>query len=240
MIDRLAEKDTSDKKFFEEGVQILNHLGLFETNESAQNIVWQGPDYFNLLGISTEDISLLQKSGEPINEYFNQIYSNFSNEIFNREMLYYKQLLGSEVSEAEFGQIIQSSTKAEEHYTKSNISLEELQPSKPYGYALLKGKKRKFFIQKLATVIGRTGVIKNFVSWQVDIDLRNNPKISKQHALILYNFEEERFEIKCLSSKHSIRVNGSKYTLKDEPVALEHQSLISIGTEQFYFILPKV
>lgn len=33
--------------------------------------------------------------------------------------------------------------------------------------------------------------------WQVDLDLSDNEKVSKQHAAILYNFQMEKFEIVC-------------------------------------------
>ena len=84
--------------------------------------------------------------------------------------------------------------------------------------------------------------------WHTDLDIGNNKKISRyffssifksQHAVITYNFELEKFEIKCLSKKYYIKVDNSLYSYKDKPVALKNKSLISIGNETFYFFLSK-
>jgi len=73
--------------------------------------------------------------------------------------------------------------------------------------------------------------------WHVDIDLGQNKKISKQHALIVYNFQTCSFEIKNLSKKSLIKVNGEclKY---NEEILLSSKSVIVIANQEFYFMLP--
>ena len=83
------------------------------------------------------------------------------------------------------------------------------------GFAMFKGRNWRFFMQKLYCIIGRSPV--NYkkkgkqlgmkVVWHVDVDLGHLRKVSRQHALIIYNFEEETFEVKCLSRKYPVYVN---------------------------------
>lgn len=73
----------------------------------------------------------------------------------------------------------------------------------------------------------------------MDIDLKNNLKVSRQHALIAFNFQMQKFQIKCLSSKYPLKVNNIHYYAKDPPVVLEDLTNILIGNMVFYFLLPK-
>lgn len=67
------------------------------------------------------------------------------------------------------------------------------------GFAMFKGRNWRFFMQKLYCIIGRSPV--NYkkkgkqlgmkVVWHVDVDLGHLRKVSRQHALIIYNFEDE-------------------------------------------------
>ena len=74
----------------------------------------------------------------------------------------------------------------------------------------------------------------------MDLEIGSNKKISRQHAAILYNFEQERFEIKCLSKKYFIKVNGRILTHRSIPAHLYNKSLITVGSENFLFFLPKL
>ena len=74
-------------------------------------------------------------------------------------------------------------------------------------------------------------------TWEVDVELNPTNKVSKQHALIVYNFEENYFEIKNLSKKFPIRVNGELMNYNEE-MPLRNKSLIVIGNHEFYFFLP--
>ena len=73
----------------------------------------------------------------------------------------------------------------------------------------------------------------------MDLDFKHNLKVSRQHALILYNFKAQKFEIKCLSEKYPIKVNNIQYNINDVPVQLDDMTNIVIGKESFYFLLPK-
>ena len=46
------------------------------------------------------------------------------------------------------------------------------------------------------------------------------------------------FEIKCLSQKYPVLVNGEAYYFKDDPVPLPSKSIVSISSESFFFLLP--
>lgn len=69
----------------------------------------------------------------------------------------------------------------------------------------------------------------------VDVDFLTQRKISRQHAVVLYNFTEQQFEIKCLSRKYPILVNKVTYTYSDRPARLHNKTQICIGSECFYF-----
>jgi hypothetical protein len=130
------------------------------------------------------------------------------------------------------------------------------------GFALLRGTNWCYYIKKLYCIIGRAPIkygpainnlkldknnsIENIniptynygdTTWQVDVDLGQNRKISKQHALIAYNFQTCSFEIQNLSKKHPIKVNGEAIKYGEE-MPISSKSLISIGNQEFYFLLP--
>ena len=112
---------------------------------------------------------------------------------------------------------------------------------KEYGFAMLKGRSWSYIMKKPHIIIGRSCCSEeSWFTWQVDLDLAPIEKVSKQHAVILYNFQMEKFEIICLSRKKMIKVNG--WTLKkgDKPFILDGNSMLNIGGENIHFILPKV
>jgi hypothetical protein len=119
------------------------------------------------------------------------------------------------------------------------------------GFAFLRGNNWCYYIKKLYCIIGRApikyGVALNKdnhlttnygdTTWQVDVDLGQQRKISKQHALIAYNFQTCSFEIKNLSKKYPIKVNGELIKYNEE-MLLSSKSSIVIGNQEFYFLLP--
>lgn len=139
--------------------------------------------------------------------------------------------------------------------TKFNSENDEI------GFALLKGTNWCYYIKKLYCIIGRApikyGVPLNSLSsnknsnnkvapptenlgkttWHIDVDLGQNRKISKQHALVAYNFQTCSWEIQNLSKKYTLKVNGEdiKY---GEDMPLTSKTLINIGNQEFYFLLP--
>jgi hypothetical protein len=76
------------------------------------------------------------------------------------------------------------------------------------------------------------------VVWHVDVDFGHLRKVSRQHALIIYNFEKQAFEIKCLSRKYPVMVNRQPLNFGDEPLELKSGSIVAISGESFFFMLP--
>lgn len=80
------------------------------------------------------------------------------------------------------------------------------------GYALLRGRFWSFTLCKLFCIIGRAPTHYHQpnanlpVIWHVDLDLGHLKKVSRQHALIIYNFEDAFWEIKCISRKYPVFV----------------------------------
>ena len=108
------------------------------------------------------------------------------------------------------------------------------------GFAMLRCANWGYYIKKLYCIIGYKPVKHDNISnkchttWEVDVDLGHIKNVSKQHALIVYNFELKTFEIKNLSKKFPIRVNGIKMNYNEE-MELQHKSLINIGNQEFFF-----
>lgn len=55
-------------------------------------VTWQGPDILNLLGISELNLGLIKDSKQLLMEMYKFVKA-YKNEIMNRELIYYKQLL---------------------------------------------------------------------------------------------------------------------------------------------------
>ena len=70
------------------------------------------------------------------------------------------------------------------------------------GFAMLRCANWGYYIKKLYCIIGYKPVKHDNISnkchttWEVDVDLGHIKNVSKQHALIVYNFELKSFEIK--------------------------------------------
>ena len=111
------------------------------------------------------------------------------------------------------------------------------------GFALLRGANWVYCIKKLHCIIGRRPMKYNrqsnpvHTNWEIDVDLGPVKKVSKQHALILYNFQIGSFEIKNISKKFTIKVNGELMNYNEE-MPLLNKSVIVIGNQEFYFLLP--
>ena len=74
----------------------------------------------------------------------------------------------------------------------------------------------------------------------MDVDLGHLRKVSRQHALIIYNFERETFEVKCLSRKYPVYLNRVALTFADEAKPLTSGDIVAISSESFFFMLPAV
>ena len=109
---------------------------------------------------------------------------------------------------------------------------------------MLKGRNWNFFMQKMYCIIGRSPVnykkrnIDLKVVWHVDVDLGHLKKVSRQHALIVFNFDIEQFEIKCLSKKYPISIDKKQLHFTDPAMPIRSGQIISISSESFFFLLP--
>jgi len=74
--------------------------------------------------------------------------------------------------------------------------------------------------------------------WEVDVDIQGNDKVSKQHVLVVYNFDKSSFEAICLSTKNPIRVNSKVLSSSDKPCVLYDDSRIEVAGQIFHFLLP--
>ena len=70
------------------------------------------------------------------------------------------------------------------------------------------------------------------------MDLGRVRRVSRQHCLIIFNFEKQAFEAKCLSRKYPIYVNRVAYSFEQGAVTLQSGALIGVGPEAFFFLLP--
>lgn len=104
------------------------------------------------------------------------------------------------------------------------------------GFAVLRGKNWTYVLRNTHILIGRapTGDTK----WLVDLDLGSSRHISRQHALLIYNFEEQHFELRLLSKKAKAKVDGKVYHRQDRAAVLKHHSVVSIHNVSFVFVLP--
>ncbi|GES94562.1 fork head domain-domain-containing protein [Rhizophagus clarus] len=85
-----------------------------------------------------------------------------------------------------------------------------------------------------ALILGR----KTSGSDQVDIHLGSTKAISRQHARLYYNFQEQRFEL-MIFGKNGAYINES-FCEKGVTVPLENRTKIQIGEVVFLFLLPKM
>ena len=107
----------------------------------------------------------------------------------------------------------------------------------PLSFALLKSKNWEFPIKSLSIIIGRAGG-QGLQNWKVDLELPYK-SISRQHAVILYNFEASRWEIRCLSRKNLIKVDGERFAFRDKDIFLKDKTMIEVGVETFMFCLSR-
>lgn len=126
-------------------MKTLSSLSLIEFSENNPNIVWKGPDFFNLLGFCKEDIDSVKENPGRLLNSFHHYLENFSDEIFNREISFYKYILRKHIEPAEFDLLF------------AGVPREGKGDSGPeFGYAMLKGKTLTHYIRKPRVIIGRS------------------------------------------------------------------------------------
>ena len=194
--------------------------------DSQDKICWIGPQNINILTLSrpfAKDINQLKNDFKSLREQF---YFEF----IEREKMMIFGIFGSveTFSMDGFNMLIESWKLVGQPKDASSSSLE-------YGLAKLVGRKRYFLIKQKTSILGRPATSDSKISWQVDLPISDNDKISKQHLIINWNFQKRCFEIKCLSKKYPICLNGDYLNEKDPARAISEGDLIGVGGEAFYF-----
>ncbi|KAI9027293.1 fork head domain-containing protein [Phycomyces nitens] len=100
------------------------------------------------------------------------------------------------------------------------------------AYAKLEGDDLCHYIRTLKVTLGRKASQPD----KVDISLGNTKSVSRQHALINYNFETKMFEMTVLG-KNGAFVND-QFIEKNSTISLENRAKIQIGEVCFLFVLP--
>ncbi|CAG8654905.1 hypothetical protein RhiirA5_353896 [Rhizophagus irregularis] len=102
------------------------------------------------------------------------------------------------------------------------------------AYAKLEGDNFCYYIKTLQVILGR----KTSGSDQVDIHLGSTKAISRQHARLYYNFQEQHFEL-MIFGKNGAYIN-EVFCEKGVTVPLENRTKIQIGEVVFSFLLPRM
>ena len=219
---------------------ILNFLGFINIIKKENNLENENEIQYKIdrkiFNFITKDLN---------DDELNEINNKFNENILNKEKELNLHL--NETTEKK-EQIIQIEPKEKKISLEENlpkISLEKFNnDNNDVGFALLKGNNWVYYIKKLHCIIGRSPMKFKRASnpihtkWAVDLDLGPKAKkVSKQHALIAYNFLINSFEIKNISKKFNIKVNGEIMNYNEEMI-LTNKSVIYIGNEDFYFLLP--
>jgi len=235
----LKDSSSTSKNIVNDMINLLIALNLVEKNDSNDNLTWSGPDCINSAGVNNDnlnDIDNLYELLKPKNVNYDA-----------KELAYFKNILKDEITNNRVNikpEDFIKESKVEEYKKDPNSSL-NLYPFSSFeqgGYALLKGKTWQYLMTKPSAIIGRAATKDSSkkYKWEVDVDLSNSPSISRQHAVILYNYEDECFEIKCLSKKNPVKVGEYSYDFKDKACPLESKTLITLGGECFFFYLPNI
>jgi hypothetical protein len=108
------------------------------------------------------------------------------------------------------------------------------------SYAVLRASNWEKYIKKTVFFIGRSEKKPNKKdeknrNYQVDLELAHR-SVSRQHALILFNNEAGKWEIRCLSRKNMIKVDDERIALGDENIWIKNRTEITIGPEKMVFL----
>ena len=232
----VESKDNQSKLTLIETQKILEAIHLVDTSESPANAMWIGPDCINLTGVTHAIIKSTKNIEDVIVDHYRTFKQNFPYEIAQRESSFFLaiyHLLCTESKTAVDRQAIRG----------DNSMFKEFPPAEAFdklGFAALKNKNVNFVIDQPIVIIGSSKRVDHKASdftWEVDLDLFPDPYVSKQHALLAYNFQSEKFEIRCLSSTNPIKVKDKILTAKDDPKVLDENCFIRIGKQTLWFTI---
>lgn len=220
---------------FIEMQKILEAISMVDMSENTANALWIGPDCINITGVTRSIMKTTKNIEDVVVDQYRAFKQSFPYELSQRESSFFLSLYHTLVQDANKQGIDKS------WFTPTSKTYQE----NPYvdvfekvGFAALKNKNVSYVIDKPVVIIGCSKKVRGGdFEWEVDLDLYPDPYVSKQHALLTYNFQIEKFEIKCLSSTNGIRVKDRMIYEKDEPRVLEENCFIRIGKQTLWFTI---
>lgn len=228
-------KDSQSKLSLIDAQKILEAIHMVDTSESPSNAAWIGPDCINLTGVTHAIIKSTKNIEDVVIDHYRTFKQQFPYEISQREssfLLSVYQLLTTESKTAVDKFTIKGDGSEYREYTYAE-TFDRI------GFAALKNKNVDFVIDQPVVIIGSSKTLekKTDFTWEVDLDLFPDPYVSKQHALLAFNFQIEKFEIKCLSATNPIKVKDKILTSKDDPKVLDENCFIRIGKQTLWFTI---
>ena len=225
-------KDSQSKMNITELQKILESINLVDFSENMNNTLWIGPDCINITGVSYTQIRTTKNIEDVIVDSYRNFRLAFPFEISQRESSYFQSLyhtLNQDAKPALDRSWFQTSAECFKEHVQADVF-------EKTGFAVLKNKSVIYYIRKPVVVIGCCKKIKQGdFEWPLDLDLYPDPYVSRQHAIITFNFQIEKFEIRCLSKTNPIRVKDRLVSDKDDPALLEENCFIRIGKQMLWF-----
>jgi hypothetical protein len=107
------------------------------------------------------------------------------------------------------------------------------------SYAVLRSSSWEKNITNTVFFIGRnekrSSLTDKAKNYKVDLELPYR-SVSRQHAVVLFNFEAQRWEVRCLSKKNLIKVDGERFAYGDKNIWLRNKSELQVGPEKMVFL----
>jgi hypothetical protein len=225
-------KENSGKTSLYDFQKIMGALGLVDMNENPNSVQWIGPDCINLTGVTEALLGTNSHIHHQIVDNYRSFSLRFPLEMPQREASFFHSMYHSLTSDSMLA-VDTTWFKVEPLLFREQP---QLSPFGAFGFAVLKNKNFNYLLTRPVVIIGSTKRSKETdFSWQVDLNLFPDPYVSKQHAAIMFNFQTERFEIKCLSERNSIRLRDKSLAHSDEPFQLEENCSFRIGKQWIWF-----
>ena len=230
-------KDGNFKPNLHDFQKILEALGLVDTTENNTNALWVGPDCINITGITMASIKTIRNIEDVVIDHYRQYKSQFPTETSQRESSFFLSLHQVLITQdVKGGSVDRLLRTVDPEYFQEHPKIPKFDK---VGFCALKNKNFSYVVTKPCVVIGSTKKEKgeDHFSWILDIDLFPDPYVSKQHALLMFNFHTEKWEIRCLSSTNPIKVKDRILSDRDEPRVLDENCFLRIGKQTIWFSL---
>lgn len=217
-----------------EAIHMVDTSSATSENQSNAKWKWIGPDCINLTGATHQLITKTKNIEDVSIDHYRAFKQAFPFEINQRESSFFQQLLHNLEKDAK-SQFDPSWFTPQPQYFAEHTKFDAFEK---VGFAALKNKNVNFIVEKPVVIIGCKKKAKtDDFDWQVDLDLFPDPFVSKQHALLMFNFQTEKFEIKCISQTNPIKVKDKLLYFKDDPKSLEENCFIRIGKQTLWFTI---